>query len=92
MTPSQPRYPMEEFARRGQELYERDIRPHLRPDDDGKYVAIDVETGLYEADPDDRTATDRLLARQPDAQIWLVQVGQPATCRIRADSRSGGPA
>lgn len=78
----EPRYSKEEFARRGQEIYERDVRPHVQPGDEGKFVAIDIETGKYELDSDDYTATERLLARKPDAQIWLSCVGQRATYRI----------
>jgi len=73
-----PRYSHEEFARLGQEIYERDIRPVLGPDDTGKFVAIDIETGSYEVDPDDLTATERLLSRCPDAQIWLARAGHRA--------------
>ena len=80
----QPRYDKEEFARRGQEIYERDVRPQLQPADDGKFVAVDIETAAYEADWDDYTATERLLARNPDAQIWLVRVGHRAAYRIGA--------
>jgi hypothetical protein len=80
---------MEEFARRGQEIYERDIRPHLQPADEGKIVAIDIETGMYEADRDDYTASKRLLDRNADAQIWLVRVGQPTAYRLRARRIAG---
>jgi hypothetical protein len=31
-----PRYSMDEFARRGRETYERLVRPHLGPADEGK--------------------------------------------------------
>jgi hypothetical protein len=82
MTVLQPRYSQEEFARRGQEIYEREIRPQVESSDEGKFVAIDIETGGYEIDSDDYTATERLLARSPDAQIWLVRVGHRATYRI----------
>ena len=47
---SKPRYSKEEFARRGDEIYDRDIRPHIEPGDEGKYVVIDIETGEYEVD------------------------------------------
>ncbi len=78
----EPRYSKEEFARRGEEIYERDIRPHLKAGDEGKFVAIDIETGAYEMDKDDYTATERLLARHPNAQIWLRRVGHRAAYRI----------
>jgi hypothetical protein len=77
-----PRYSKEEFARRGQAIYERDIQPHLQPADEGKFVAIDIETGAFEIDADDYTTTERLFARCPDAQPWLVRVGEQAAYRI----------
>jgi hypothetical protein len=78
----QPRYSKEEFARRGDEIYERDIRPQVEAAHPGQFVAIDIETGAYELDQDDYTATERLLARKPDAQIWLLRVGHLATYRM----------
>ena len=78
----QPRYGKEEFARRGQEVYERVVRPQITPSDDGKFAAVDIETGLFEVDADDFTATERLLRRNPEAQIWMVRVGDRAAYRI----------
>jgi hypothetical protein len=78
----QPRYSKEEFARRGQEAYEREVVPRIGPADDGMFVAIDIETGAFELDVDDYTATERLLQRKPDAQIWMVRVGDCAAYRI----------
>jgi len=80
-----PRYSQEETARRGRELYERDIRPRVEAGHSGEFAAIDIETGDYALDKDDYTATETLLARQPSAQIWLVRVGHTTTYRI------GGP-
>jgi hypothetical protein len=66
---------LEEFARRGPDIFEREVEPRLEMTDDGKYVAIDIETGAWEMDPDELTAGDRLQARVPDAQMWLERVG-----------------
>lgn len=77
MTNSKPRYSMEEFARRGDSIYEQEILPHLRPEDDGKLLAIDIESGDYELDADEMAAGHRLLQRHPDAQTWMVRVGDP---------------
>jgi hypothetical protein len=77
-TPSsspQPRYSKEEFAQRGNKIYEHDIQPCLTADDKGKFVVIDIETGLYEIDTDEIAASDRLLVRRPEAQMWLTRVG-----------------
>ncbi len=75
MVVRQPRYSKEEFARRGDEIYEQDIRPTVSPEDHGKYVAIDIETRQWAMDADERAAGDQLLARVPDAQMWMTRVG-----------------
>jgi hypothetical protein len=71
----QRRYPKEEFARRGNEIYERDVLPQTTPEDKGKYVAIDIETGAWEMDESEIVASDHLRARIPDAQTWMTRVG-----------------
>jgi hypothetical protein len=38
-------------------------------------VAIDLETGDFEVDSSEITACDRLEARHPNAQIWIVRIG-----------------
>jgi len=75
MAEMKPRYSLEEFARRGDAIYEEEIRPRLEADHEGEFVVIDIETGEYEIDAEEITASDRLLARLPDAQIWLRQIG-----------------
>jgi len=82
MATRQPRYTKEEFAQRGDEIYDRDIRPILNASDRGKIVAIDIETGAWEMDPDEMAAGKRLAARCPDAQTWAVRVGSPAVRRF----------
>ncbi|HEV3145126.1 MAG TPA: hypothetical protein VGZ47_14650 [Gemmataceae bacterium] len=75
MASVQRRYPKEEIARRGDEIYETQIQPKLKAKDKGKYVAIDIETGEYEIAGSEMRAGDKLRARIPDAQIWMVRVG-----------------
>jgi hypothetical protein len=75
MATTKRRYSKEEFARRGDAIYEKEIRPQLKPEDQGNFVAIDIETRAFEIDEDEMKAGDRLLARVPDAQIWMVRVG-----------------
>jgi hypothetical protein len=80
----QPRYSLEEFARRGDAIYQRDIRPKLAAKDVGKFLAIDIETGEYEIAADEMKAGDKLLARLPEAQIWMVQIGYRSTRHFRS--------
>ncbi len=77
------------ISRRGAELFERQIRPRLGSGDQDKFVAIDVESGDFELDDDDFAATERLVARQPRARIWLMRVGQDAAYRIGGSAHRG---
>jgi hypothetical protein len=72
---TRPKYGKEEFARRGDELYERNVRAAVESDHEGEFVAIDIDTGAFEVDADEMAASDRLIARLPNAQIWLRRVG-----------------
>ena len=73
---------LDELAVLGGNVFDRQVRPALRPEDDGKFVAIDVETGDYEIHEDDYTAVARLRGRKPAADVWLMRAGYPTTYRI----------
>ncbi len=87
MTVRRPRYPKEEFARRGDEIYETQVRPQVEAGNHGKIVAIDIETGDFEVDQSEVTACDRLEARHPDAQIWIVRIGSRHVRRFGGRTR-----
>jgi hypothetical protein len=82
----QPRYSKEEFARRGDEIYETQIRSQIEAGNHGKIVAIDIETGAYEVGEDIVTASDRLLAKLPDAQTWFIRIGHRSVYHFGARS------
>jgi hypothetical protein len=67
----------QEFARRGDEIYDRNILPRLGPEDQGKAVVIEVETGDYEINKNEVVATCRLRERHPTALFWFRRVGFP---------------
>ena len=75
MTVRQPRYSKEEFARRGDEIYESQVPQQVEEGNHGKIVAIDLETGDFEVDASEIAACDRLEARHPDAQLSIVRIG-----------------
>ncbi len=77
------RYSKEEIARRGDDIYERDVKPRLKPEDNGKFVAIDIETGDYEIADEALAASDGLRKRVPQAQTWLVRMGSRYVHRYR---------
>lgn len=78
----QPRYTKEEFALRGDAIYDRDIRSQVEADNKGKFVLIDIETGTWEMDADEMAAARRLEVRVPDAQVWMVRVGSSYVYRL----------
>ncbi|MBW4693191.1 MAG: hypothetical protein KME27_15670 [Lyngbya sp. HA4199-MV5] len=82
----QPRYSKEEFAHRGNDIYESHIRSHVEEGNHGKIVAIDIETGNFEVADDLLVASKRLSARLPDAQTWFVRIGHPAVDHFGARS------
>jgi peptide subunit release factor RF-3 len=86
MAVRQPRYSKEEFARRGDALYESDIRSQVEDGNHGKIVAIDIETGAFEVADQILIATNRLFARLPDAQPWIVRIGHRAVHRFGSRS------
>lgn len=81
----QRRYSKEEIARRGDEIYQSEVRPKVELNHKGKFVVIDIETGAWELDENALAACDRLIARLPDAQTWLIRIG------MRAVHHLGGP-
>jgi hypothetical protein len=81
MAVRRPRYPKEEFARRGRELYEHKIRPQVEGAR-GKLVAIDIETGDFELADTGLKAAQQLLTRRPEAQIWVERIGHRGVHRF----------
>ena len=79
MAATERRYSKEEFARRGDAIYQKEILPKLAAKDVGKFLAIDIETGEYEMAADELKAGNKLLTRLPNAQIWMVRIGYAAT-------------
>src|SRR5438093_12806975 len=77
MATTNRRYSKEEFARRGDAIYEKEVRPQLKVTDEDKLAAIDIETGEFAIDADELKACRKLRKRIPDAQIWMVRVGSP---------------
>jgi hypothetical protein len=82
MVMHEPRYSNDEFARRGNDHYEKKIRVQVEDGNEGKVVAIDIDSGQFEVAQDALTASDRLLAKCPNAQTWFVRIGHPALHRF----------
>lgn len=78
MAVRKPRYSKEEFARMGDHWYETQIRQEVEAGNQGKIVAIDIETGAYEVADEILDATQRLFQWIPEAQPWIVRIGHRA--------------
>ena len=71
----EPRYSKEEFLRRGQAIYERDIRPQVKAGDEGKFVAVDIETGAYEMDRDETQRRNGCSSANPPRKSGSFESG-----------------
>lgn len=77
-----PNYSPEEVARRGEALYEQQIRAQVEAENKGKFLVLDVETGEYEIDVSDLAATKRALAKRPGVVLYGLRVGYPTAYRL----------
>jgi hypothetical protein len=87
----QRRYSKEEMAQRGQALYEAGIRQQVEAGNEGKIVAIDIETGIFEVDENIVPATNRLFEQYPEAQPWVIRIGHSAVYHFGARSLKENP-
>jgi hypothetical protein len=66
----------DEVAMRGKRLYSDRIRAMVEvPQNIGKMVIIDVETGDYEVDESGLDASHHLHAKRPDAPLYGIRIG-----------------
>ena len=68
----------DDIAARGEAIYRERIRPQVDSIKKGSFVVIDVDSGDYEIDAGDASATRRLLDRRPKAVTYGVRVGHRA--------------
>ena len=84
----------QEVARRGKEIYEREIRTEVEPEQEGRFLVVDVNSGSYALADDELEAFDRAREKTPEGLLYLIRVGRRAAHRVGvaagcpADSRS----
>lgn len=69
------KYQLGEVAQLGREIYLKNIKPAMKEEDVGLFVAIDVINGDYEMDHDVSAALIRLRKRRPDSHYTAQRVG-----------------
>ncbi len=79
--------PYAEQKRRGQAIYDAQIRHLISPDDADKFVKIDILTGDYEIHENPATAGRKLRERRSDAVIHTIHRGQSDVVRLRSPRR-----
>ena len=82
MNAREPHYSKEEHARRGAQVYEEEVRRKVEKGNEGRIVALDVDTGAFEVADDLLAASEGLLACHPAAQTWFVRIGHRGVHRF----------
>ena len=77
----------EEQKARGEKIYNTRIRLLISPDDEHKYVMIDVLTGDYEIGDNSTKAGLILRQRRPDAVIHTMRRHHTYVGRLRSSRR-----
>ena len=72
-----PRYSADEIVACGKAIYEQRLKSKLEPQNRGKFLVIDIETGDYEIDEDDLTASRRAARKRPDEARFGMRIGSP---------------
>ena len=72
------KYPRGEITCLGKELYQEKIKHLVEPQETGKFIVIDVESGDYEVDAEHIAASRRLRERRPGAVTYAGRVGYRA--------------
>jgi hypothetical protein len=71
-----------ELSRRGQEIYDREIRKKVEKKHHGKFLVVEVDSHDYEIDQDPVAANQRLRQRHPGALSYMVRIGYRAAFKL----------
>lgn len=72
---AQTQYNPKEIATRGKEIYETQLKSQLEPQNIGKFLVIDIETGAYEMDENNLAASLRAFDKKPDGIRFGMRIG-----------------
>ena len=87
MVTAQAELTPDEVVARGKALYEQDIRAQVQEVHFGQYLIMDVTSGDYEIGPDHLETARRARAKHPEAALYGMRIGYPATDAIGATLR-----
>jgi hypothetical protein len=72
------------MGHRAKVVYDTYIKDRIQPEDEGKYLVIDLETGEFELDADDVAAAMRAYQKKPSAERYLVRIGHRTAGAFRS--------
>ncbi len=76
------KYTNDEIGDLADKIYDEQIKHLVEPQEIGKFIVIDVESGDYEIGEDSLVVGDRLRARRPNAVGFLTRVGPDTAFHI----------
>ena len=77
-----PKYSKDEISDRAKKIYEDRIKEKVEPQENGKFIIIDIESGDYEVHEKRLVASRRLRERRPDSVGFGGRVGYEAAYHI----------
>ena len=80
-----------DIVKKGEDIYERNIRPNVESDNIGRFIAIDTNSGAYEIGDDHHETALALKARVPNSIICTLKIGFDATVAIGGRLRQTVP-
>ena len=84
-----PKYSKDEISDRAKKIYAEQIKALVEPEENGKFIVIDIESGDYEVDRKMLVASRRLRERRPDGVGFGGKVGYETAYHI--GGRPGRP-
>lgn len=78
---SNSNYTSEAIVARGKAIYQQ-IKDEIELHHNGKFLVIDVKTGDYEIHDRGTAAITRLMAKHPNAVIYMVRIGCRTAYRV----------
>lgn len=76
------RYSNDEIVRRGQEIYEREIRAKVEPQHVGRFLVLDIDSADYDVADTAIEAIQRIKRRHANPALYILRVGHDAAYRL----------
>ena len=76
------KYSRDEVCDRGSAIYAAEIKARVEPQENGKFIVIDIESGDYEIAEDMLDASHRLRERRPYSVRFGGMVGYPSAYQL----------